>query len=481
MKIKELVSKLSGILSINGSTNADITSIVYDSRKAGKGSLFVAIKGMSADGHEFIPQALEKGAVAVIGERDLKLENAVYIRVASSRRALAQSSAWFYGYPARKLKLIGVTGTNGKTTTTYLVKAMLDEAGIKTGVIGTIGNWIGNKLLPAERTTPESLELNQLFSQMLEEGVEYVAMEVSSHSLKLSRVDGIEFEVGIFTNLTQDHLDFHRTFEDYFNSKKKLFDFSRKAVINADDESGQKLIKLLDIPVTSYAIENKADLKAENVKITAGGVSYDLMVGSRRVPVSYRVPGRFSVYNSLAAIAAGLALGLSPDTMTKALEKVEGVPGRFEVVKSGQDFTVIVDYAHTPDGLENVLKTIKNFCTGRIITVFGCGGDRDKKKRPIMGKIASELSDYCIITSDNPRSEDPEAIIGEIEKGITAGNYEIIPDRKDAIKRAIEIAEKNDVVLIAGKGHENYQILKDKVIHFDDKEVAAEFLRKRGS
>jgi UDP-N-acetylmuramoyl-L-alanyl-D-glutamate--2,6-diaminopimelate ligase len=481
MKIKELVSKLSGILSINGSTNADITSIVYDSRKAGKGSLFVAIKGMSADGHEFIPQALEKGAVAVIGERDLKLENAVYIRVASSRRALAQSSAWFYGYPAQKLKLIGVTGTNGKTTTTYLVKAMLDEAGIKTGVIGTIGNWIGNKLLPAERTTPESLELNQLFSQMLEEGVEYVAMEVSSHSLKLSRVDGIEFEVGIFTNLTQDHLDFHRTFEDYFNSKKKLFDFSRKAVINADDESGQKLIKLLDIPVTSYAIENKADLKAENVKITAGGVSYDLMVGSSRVPVSYCVPGRFSVYNSLAAIAAGLALGLSPDTMTKALEKVEGVPGRFEVVKSGQDFTVIVDYAHTPDGLENVLKTIKNFCTGRIITVFGCGGDRDKKKRPIMGKIASELSDYCIITSDNPRSEDPEAIIGEIEKGITAGNYEIIPDRKDAIKRAIEIAEKNDVVLIAGKGHENYQILKDKVIHFDDKEVAAEFLRKRGS
>ncbi|HHW02995.1 MAG TPA: UDP-N-acetylmuramoyl-L-alanyl-D-glutamate--2,6-diaminopimelate ligase [Thermoanaerobacterales bacterium] len=479
MKLGNLISKLPDIVYVKGPADVNISSVEYDSRRVTEGSLFVAIKGFNADGHDFVPQAISGGAVAVIGEQDLDLPNITYIRVMNSRKALAQSCAWFYDYPSKKLGIIGVTGTNGKTTTTYLVKAMLDRAGYKTGVIGTIGNLVGDKVLRAERTTPESLELNRLFLDMVHQGVNYVAMEVSSHSLKLHRVDGIDFEVGIFTNLTQDHLDFHKTFEDYYESKKKLFDLSRKAVVNVDDESGRNLLQNIDIPAISYGIDNDADLRAINVHISLDGVFYDVEVKGKRFSVAYRVPGKFSVYNSLAALGTGISLGIPMDILIDALGKVTGVPGRFEPVKMGQDFAVIVDYAHTPDGLENVLRTIKSFVTGRIITVFGCGGDRDRRKRPVMGHIASRFSDYCIITSDNPRSEEPEAIIDEIEKGVIGSNYEKIVDRREAIARAIEMAEKDDVVLIAGKGHEDYQVLKDKIIHFDDREVAAELLLKK--
>ncbi|MCG0274728.1 MAG: UDP-N-acetylmuramoyl-L-alanyl-D-glutamate--2,6-diaminopimelate ligase [Thermosediminibacteraceae bacterium] len=481
MKANQLINSLTEILDVKGSDDVEIKSIAYDSRKVETGSLFVAIQGFKLDGHDYISEAVAKGATAVIGEKDVDLpENILYIKVKNSRKALSEASSLFFGKPAEKLKVVGVTGTNGKTTTTYLIKAILDEAGYSTGVVGTIGVRIKDRLLPSERTTPESLELNHIFSEMLKEGVEYVSMEVSSHSLKLHRVDHINFEVGVFTNLTQDHLDFHINFEDYYASKKKLFSLSRKAVINVDDESGRRLCRELNIPVLTYAIEEKADVKAENVTINESGVSFDVCALDKRKKIRYRVPGRFSVYNSLAAISACLILGVDLDTIAEALEKVKGVPGRFEPVDEGQDFTVIVDYAHTPDGLENVLSTIKSFARGRIITVFGAGGDRDRGKRPLMGRVVSEYSDYFIITSDNPRSEDPEAIIDDIEKGVSENSkYERMPDRKEAIKRAIELASEGDVILIAGKGHENYQIIKDKVLPFDDREVAREFLKKK--
>ncbi|TYP54947.1 UDP-N-acetylmuramoyl-L-alanyl-D-glutamate--2,6-diaminopimelate ligase [Thermosediminibacter litoriperuensis] len=482
MKVGQFLKTLSEIVDVRGSTDIEISSIAYDSRKVEKGSLFIAIQGFKLDGHDYIREAVSNGAVAVIGEKEVDLsEDVLYIKVKNSRKALSEVSSLFFGKPAERLNVIGVTGTNGKTTTTYLIKAILDEAGYSTGVVGTIGIRIKDRLLPAERTTPESLELNQIFSEMLKEGVEYVAMEVSSHSLKLHRVDHIKFEVGVFTNLTQDHLDFHASFEDYYASKKKLFDLSRKAVINVDDESGERLCRELNIPVLTYAVEKNADVRAENVAISSDGVSYDVCAGGKRRKIVYRVPGRFSVYNSLAAISACLFLGIDLDTMTKALEKVRGVPGRFEPVDEGQNFTVIVDYAHTPDGLENVLNAIKTFARGRIITVFGAGGDRDRGKRPLMGRVVSEHSDYFIITSDNPRTEDPQAIIDDIEKGIMEkSKYEKVTDRREAIKRAIEMASGGDVILIAGKGHEDYQIIGDKILPFDDREVVREFLRQKG-
>ncbi len=469
-----------GIISVTGSTETAINSVADVSRKVKAGALFVAIPGSNYDGHDFIPDALKRGANVVIGEKAMDLGDKTYIRVKDSRKALARSAAWFYGYPGDKLKIIGVTGTSGKTTITYLVRAMLKETGVRSGVIGTVGNVINDKKLPASYTTPGPLRLNQLFMQILEKNLDHVVMEVSSHALKLHRVEGLKFEVGIFTNLTQDHLDFHKTFEDYFYSKQKLFEQSKRAVINIDDKSGEKLVSIVDIPVWTYGINKNADFMAKNIRITAKGVFYDLIFENKKYPVFYTVPGLFSVYNSLAALATGIVLGFPIEGLINALTKVKGIPGRFELIKNSQDIIVIVDYAHKPDGLKNVLSTIKEFCTGRIITVFGCGGDRDRGKRPIMAKISSKLSDYTIITSDNPRNENPETIIKQIESGIIGNNYEKITDRRKAIKKAISMARKGDAVLIAGKGHENYQILGDKTIHLDDKEVAKEYLDKGG-
>ena len=482
MKLYELIRILPDVISVDGPTEVEVNLVVDDSRRAKEGALFVAVAGENFDGHVFIPEVIKNGAKAVIGEKALRLsQDVTYIRVKNSRRALAVSSAWLYGFPADKLKLVGVTGTSGKTTTTYLVKAMLKEAGVRSGLIGTIANIINDDKLPASFTTPGALELNQLFSKMLEQKVEYAVMEVSSHSLKLYRVEGLQFEVGIFTNLSRDHLDFHKSVEDYFASKQKLFRQSKRAVINMDDEYGKKLLDIIDIPVLTYGIENPADLTAQNIRQTGKGVFYDLVYKDERYPIFYGVPGRFSVYNSLAALAAGISLGFPVASLVRALSKVEGVPGRFELIKNDRDITVIVDYAHKPDGLKNVLLTMREFCNGRIITVFGCGGDRDRGKRPIMGRISTELSDFTIITSDNPRSEDPEAIIREIESGVVGKNYTKITDRREAIRAALKMAQKGDGVLIAGKGHENYQIIGDKKIHFDDREVAREYLSGGGS
>jgi len=481
MILSDLIKILPDVITVEGSVDVEIKSVVDDSRRVKEGSLFVAVIGEKFDGHDFISYVIKNGAKAVIGEKSLHFNDDVtYVRVKDSRKALAICSAWFYGFPGEKLKLIGVTGTSGKTTTTYLIRSMLKEVGVRSGLIGTIANIINNSKHPASYTTPGALELNQLFSQMLKQNIEYVVMEVSSHSLKFHRVEGLQFEVGAFTNLTRDHLDFHKSFDDYFASKQKLFRQSKRAVINIDDKSGQRLLKVIDIPALTYGIENPADLMAQNIRQTTKGVSYDLVYNNMRYPVSYGVPGLFSVYNSLSAIATGISLDFPIDALINALRKVEGVPGRFELIKNNRDITVIVDYAHKPDGLQNVLLTMREFCKGRIITVFGCGGDRDRGKRPIMGRISTELSDFTIITSDNPRSEDPESIIQEIETGVVSKNYIKIPDRKEAIKAALEMAEKGDAVLIAGKGHETYQIIGDKKIHFDDREIAREYLNGGG-
>jgi len=481
MNISELIKILPEVVSVDGSLDVAINSVVDDSRSVKEGALFVAVSGDNFDGHNFIPEVIRSGAKVVIGEKSVDLtKDKTYIRVKNSRKALAISSAWFYGFPGDKLKLVGVTGTSGKTTTTYLIRAMLKEVGATSGVIGTIANIINNSKLPTSFTTPGPLELNELFSQMLKQNIDYAVMEVSSHSLKLYRVEGLKFEVGVFTNLTQDHLDFHKTFEDYFYSKRKLFQQSRQAVINIDDKSGKRLLGIINIPALTYGIKNPADLMAQNIQQTSEGVLYNLVYKNIKFPVFYGTPGLFSVYNSLAALAAGISLGFPVDNLINALKKVRGVPGRFELIKNNRDISVIVDYAHKPDGLKNVLLTIREFCKGKIITVFGCGGDRDRGKRPIMGKISSELSDFTIITSDNPRSEDPEAIIQEIESGVVGKNYIKITDRKKAIQTALMMAKKGDAVLIAGKGHETYQIIGDKKIHFDDKEVVKEYLSGGG-
>lgn len=452
----------------------DITGVYYDSRTVEPGGLFVCIEGFQTDGHKYIPSALEKGAVALVCAHPVQdvPENVTVILAENTRRALAMISAHFYGNPSRKMRMIGVTGTNGKTTTTYLMKSILDKAGRKVGVIGTIENRIGDKVLPSSRTTPESRELQALLEEMRTEGVTDVVMEVSSHSLDLCRVDGIVFEAAIFTNLTQDHLDYHKTMENYRAAKGLLFERAKKSVINMDDAAGAYMAERSSGEVLSFGVENAVDLTAENISITAEGTSFDMIWQEKRVPVKLHTPGRFSVYNALGAAGACLMLGVPLETVTEGLTENSGVSGRFQTIRSRKGCQAVVDYAHTPDGLENVLKTAREFAKGRIITVFGCGGDRDKTKRPIMGETAGRLSDYCLITSDNPRTEDPLEIIKEVEAGVqkTDCPYEKLADRREAICRAVALAGSGDVILIAGKGHETYQIFPDRTIHFDDVE-----------
>lgn len=486
MIIQELIRNINP-LQITGELNQDITSIVYDSRQVKEGSLFICIKGFKLDGHDFIDKAIQNGAVAILIEKELSecKKGITYIQVEDSRKSMADLAATFYNYPQEKLNLIGVTGTNGKTTTTYLIKAILDQAGFKTGLIGTIKNIIGGKTLPATRTTPESLDLYELYDRMLKEGVSHVVMEVSSHALDLKRVAGMKFSIGIFTNITQDHLDYHKSFAEYLKAKTRLFSQLKEdgfAVVNIDDPGSSKIIKASRGTVVTYGINNQADIRAEEIKLEPTGVSFEVK-GKRDFSIQMKLTGLFNVYNTLAAISCGYALGLRNDTIKAGLENVNGVEGRFELVDEGQDFAVVVDYAHTPDGMENVLKTALEFVEGEIIVVFGCGGDRDRGKRPLMGQISARYGNYSVLTSDNPRSEDPLSILREIEEGIKEMAedipYKIIPDRKEAIFHAIERARKNDMVIIFGKGHETYQIFKDKTISFDDREVAREAIRNK--
>lgn len=468
---------------VNGDQNAEISGIAYDSRRVKPGDLFVCIKGFKVDGHEFISQAIGQGAAAVIVEKEVEDVKVPMIKVKNSRRALALISAAFFGNPSSKFKLIGVTGTNGKTTTTYLIKTILEQGGSKVGLIGTNQNMIGDKVLPAERTTPESLELQQLFSDMVKEKVDYVVMEVSSHSLELNRVDGCNFEIGIFTNITQDHLDFHITMENYLKAKTTLFKRCKKGIINVDDSSSEYILNNGTCEMITFGIDKEADIHAKDIEISEKGVKFDVDTPYGSKFIELGIPGRFSVYNALGSIGACLALGISLEQIQQGLKQAKGVPGRAQIVETGKDFTVLIDYAHTPDGLENILNTVNGFAKGRVVTLFGCGGDRDKTKRPIMGEIAGKLSDFCIITSDNPRTEDPLQILNHIEEGIkkTDCSYVVIENRFEAIKYALENAKKDDVIVLAGKGHETYQILKDRVIHFDEKEIVESILREAGN
>lgn len=480
MNLKKLLEGLDYSV-LQGNNSLEISNIQYDSRKIQKGDVFFCIKGFNVDGHKFISSALKKGANAIVCEEDIvePMPNTAVIKVKDGRKALALCSANFYGRPAEKMKIIGITGTNGKTTSAFMIKSILEEAGYKVGLIGTIANYIGNQKLHSERTTPESLELHELFKKMVDNGVEYCVMEVSSHSLSLNRVYGIEFCQGMFTNLTQDHLDFHKTFDNYYNAKLELFKNSVNSIVNIDDSYGKKVLEDASNNKISYGIKEAADVKAENISIHPRGAEFKIFYKDNYENVELQIPGNYNVYNALGSAATCLNEGIDIQKVIKGLNRVQ-VPGRCEIVtkKYNLGFDVIVDYAHTPDGLQNILETAREFTKGRLISVFGCGGDRDKTKRPIMGKIGSELSNVAIITSDNPRTEEPDKIIGDVVAGIVKDNYMVITDRREGIKKAMEIAKKGDVIVVAGKGHEDYQVLKDGTIHFDEREVIAEIVKE---
>lgn len=468
-----------------------VRGVHYDSRQVKPGFIFVCIKGFRTDGHNYIDDAISKGANAVVIEKDVFIPPGIaHVRVDDTRLALALLAANFYSHPSRELNLYGVTGTNGKTTTTHLIEAVLRSNGEKTGIIGTVYNRIGDIVTPVTHTTPESVELQALLRKMVDSKISAVAMEVSSHGLVLNRLAGCEFDVGVFTNLTRDHLDFHKTLEDYLAAKMILFKNLGKerkkkrpcyAVVNLDDPFAQKIIKETKVPVVTYAIREKAEVKAEDVKLTSRGISFNVVYKKEIIPFSLSLLGEFNVYNSLAAISIGLMEGIPVPLIQKALKNLRGVPGRFELINLGQSFTVVVDYAHTPDGLENILRTSRTLTCGKIITVFGCGGDRDAGKRPLMGKISGEISDVTVVTSDNPRTEDPEQIMFQIETGlkqVKGAKYFLIKDRYEAIRFALQLALPGDFVVIAGKGHESYQIIGNRVIPFDDRLVVREILEK---
>jgi UDP-N-acetylmuramoyl-L-alanyl-D-glutamate--2,6-diaminopimelate ligase len=486
MKLQTLLSYLHDFTTYVGE-NPTITSIEMDSRQVKKGALFICIKGFTVDGHDFAKQAVENGAVAIIAERPLDVDAPVIV-VRDSRRAMAVLADAFYGQPTHQLHLIGVTGTNGKTTTTHIIERIARKANKKTGLIGTVHIKIGDDTYPTKNTTPESLLLQRTFKQMVDEGVDVAVMEVSSHALHMGRVHGCDYDVAVFTNLTQDHLDYHGTMEEYRNAKGLLFsqlgnryDHKRPkfAVLNNDDPASQYYKHMTAATVITYGIEADSDIMAKRIDIVPSGMSFDLITPHGTVRVKTRLIGLFNVYNLLAAVSACLVSGIPFSVIVEAIEEISGVAGRFETVDEGQNFTVIVDYAHTPDSLENVLKTIRQFAQKKVYVVVGCGGDRDRTKRPLMAKTAVKYADVAIFTSDNPRSEEPEQILRDMEAGVSSERYVTIVDRKEAIYYAVEQAQEGDIILIAGKGHETYQIIGDRVIDFDDRLVAREAIKER--
>lgn len=461
-------------------TGADlnIETLEYDSRKVKPGSLFCCIVGTFSDGHAYAQKAVDSGAAGLLVERELPIDVPQVI-APNTRIAMAEMAAELYGHPERDLRLVGITGTNGKTTSTYMLKAITERAGIKSGLIGTIRNMIGQRVIDTERTTPESVDLYRLLSEMRDEGVEIVAMEVSSHSLDQHRVHGLTFEVGEFTNLTQDHLDYHKTFDNYLAAKRKLFSQSKHGVFNIDDPYAAAMMEELTLPVTTFGIRERADICASEIDITTRGVQFDIRYPGGKTRINVPIPGLFTVFNAMGAAAVALALNISMEHIKLGLEDMQSVSGRLEPLPTGDlGFSVFVDYAHTPDALENVLKTVRGFAKSRLVTVFGCGGDRDRAKRPIMGEIAGRYSDRLVVTSDNPRSEDPFAIIEAIEEGVKKSGctYVKIEQRREAIRYALQNAQESDVIVIAGKGHETYQEINGVKHHFDDKETVMELL-----
>ena len=488
-KIGKLAALVEGAKVI-GNADTFITDIVQDSRQATKGAMFVCMAGEHVDGHKFIPDVKAKGAVAIITEREMKpQEGLAVLKVPNLDEALQIIVPYFFDIPSQRLRMIGITGTNGKTTTSFLLRSILRHAGHKVGLIGTIQTLIEEKQLPSQNTTPNIVDLQRLLARMVEEGIEYVVMEVSSHALAQNRVAGCEFDTAVFTNFTQDHLDYHKTMENYLEAKAKLFDSlggpgikpDKTAVVNLDDEKAQYILERSKCDHITYALgDESADIRAVDIKLGPLGSTFTIQGGFGRLQVRTHIAGLFNIYNVLSATSAAAAEKVPYSVIGEAVSEFRGVPGRFETVDAGQLFNVVVDYAHTPDGLENILHTARDITENRIITVFGCGGDRDRTKRPIMGRIAAQLSDIVITTSDNPRTEDPEAILSEIEAGVAEvigkKTHEKVTDRREAIYLAISLAQAGDTVIIAGKGHEDYQIVGTEKHHFDDREVAREAL-----
>jgi len=484
---KSLVDIISGIevQASSGDCQVIVRGMSMDSRQVQPGDLYACVPGLKVDGHDFAASAVASGAVALVVERFLPLK-VPQVKVSNVRQVMGTLAANVYDHPSQQLELVGVTGTNGKTTITYLIEKIGIKHGKKVGLIGTLGSRIDGRTIPGDRTTPEAIDVQKLLGEMVAEGVSLAVMEVSSHALALGRVAGCEFDVGIFTNLTQDHLDYHKTMEDYLYAKSLLFASLKGnkqpkiSILNGDDPAFEKLREASVATVVSYGIHKSVDYRAENVEVTTEGVRFQVRFRNTIQDIWYATPGFFSVYNALAAFAWGVERGYTPEIAAEALAEIPGVPGRFESVRLSQPFQVIVDYAHTPDGLENVVRTARDFTEGRLLTVFGCGGDRDRTKRPLMGEVASQGSDYLFVTSDNPRTEDPDQIINEILTGVSGVDYVAIADRREAIWSACRLAKPGDTILIAGKGHETYQIFGTEVHPFDDREVAREALRGLG-
>ena len=480
MLLKDLTAGIT-IIENTVDLNLDISGICYDSRILRNGELFIAVRGYLTDGHKYINSAAEKGAVCVICEEKPQIM-IPYILVADARKTLALISAAWFSHPADKLKIIGVTGTNGKTSVTCLIKHIIEKCSHdKVGLIGTNGNFIGDRELPATHTTPESYEFHGLLEKMVLEGCKYVIMEVSSHALYLNRVYGIMFEIGVFTNLTPDHLDFHDSMENYAKAKAKLFASSARCVINIDDEYSTIMTENANGPVITYAVNNgSADLVGKDIKLHNDKTEFCIISVGTINRVELPVPALFSVYNALASAAVAVSLGFEMTEIANSFQSYEGIKGRAEIIPTGHDFTVMVDYAHTPDALNNIISSVRTYTKGKVVTLFGCGGDRDVKKRPLMGRTVTELSDIAIITTDNPRNEEPGKIIADILTGIEDPNatYTVIENRREAIKYALERLNPSDVLIIAGKGHETYQIIGNEKIHFDDREVVADYLKE---
>lgn len=495
MTLAEMLQALQGqveILGHAGDLSVAVSAVTDNSRAVRPGSLFVAVKGGQMDGHAFIPAAVQAGAAALVTQRSVEATTIPSVEVADSRKALGFLGSRFHGDPSSRIRMIGVTGTNGKTTTTYVCKALLEALGRQVGLIGTVAYQIGADMLPASHTTPGALELQDLLAKMVSRACDAVVMEVSSHALAQDRTSGCEYDIAVFSNLTQDHLDFHKSMEEYFQAKLRLFTGltgpkkpHKRAIINSDDPSGLRIAASCPAPVWTYGLKSRADLRAEQVRLSLGGTTFMAATPAGSFPIESHLVGEHNVYNLLAAIGVALHEGATPDQVRQAVETVTNVPGRFERVTAGQPFTVVVDYAHTEDALVRLLSAAHTLKAGRILTVFGCGGDRDRGKRPKMGRAAVQFSDVVILTSDNPRTEDPLAILDEVEAGVKEAlahrpdvQYRKVPDRREAIAAAVREARPGDMVLIAGKGHEDYQIIGKTKFHFDDREVAREAIAR---
>ena len=482
MKLRELIVDMPYLLDTRGNMETEIAAVTSNSREKTDRGLFFCIPGARFDAHNYAPQAVGNGCVALVVERYLDID-VPQVRVSNARAAMSRMAAAFFGHPARGMKLVGITGTKGKTTSTYMLKAILEKAGHKCGLIGTTGNMIGDKLLPGSLTTPDPIDLQRTLRMMADEGVEYVTMEISAHAIDMHRLDGMVFEVGCYTNLSQDHLDYFHSMENYFETKKKFFTTGmvRNATVNVDEETSAGVLEAIDIPCLTYGICAPADLFARDIEITEEGVSFEVQLqGMHPLQVNLMMTGMFNVYNAMAAASCAMVLGISAEDIKGGLEGMPSVPGRIEMLPTNTPYRVILDYSHVPDALMNILTTVRQFAKARVIALFGCGGDRDQGKRPMMGEIGGKLADLSILTSDNPRTEDPMKILEAIEAGIkpTGGEYVVIENRREAIRYAMEIAEAGDIIVLAGKGHETYQEINGVKYPFDEKVVVQELLEE---